>query len=98
MDDRPIRRGASDTCFDTRVIGERRPRSPRVLKKRGPDGRTHACMHARRTHALTRIFAQLAVSEASERGKKMGNPARDETRMTGGSARESVMIHRGKEG
>jgi len=24
----------------------------------------------------------------------MGNPARDETRMTGGSAREPVMIHR----
>lgn len=67
-------------------------------RKKGADrhARTHALMHARtRALALTRASA---VSEASERGRKMWNLARDETRMTGGSARESVMIRYRKEG
>jgi len=108
MGDRSIRRGASDTCLDTCVVGERRPCSPRVSKKRGPDGRMYARIHAL-SHAHTSTHARAVRDLGNERKERerererergregereMGNLARDETRMTGGSARESVMIHR----
>jgi hypothetical protein len=52
-------------------------------------------MFATSAEKKERARAQFtARKRAREEEREMGNPARDETRMTGGSAREPVMIHR----